>query len=456
MIKFACTGKRSGTSVSTTLAALLAGAAFVLPGILPAGSTARAETLTIANPTPDDTDLFGVSVALDGGRALVGAHGDDAGATNTGIAHLFDAATGGLLRSFANPNPGGGDNLGFSVALSGRNALLGAWSDDAGAVNAGQAYLYDADTGALVQTFANPTPEANDYFGRSVAVSGDRALIGAWGDDSAGSDSGAAYLFDTVTGSLLQSFTVPSADGGEAFGYSVALDGDRALIGAWGDDTGAPAGTEASGAAYLFDTVSGSLLQSFANPEPGHRDLFGNAVALEGGYALIGAYLDDTDAGNAGRAYLYDAETGALVQTFANPTPETLDSFGISVALDSSAGGVQALIGAHRDDTAATDAGAAYLYDAATGTLLRTLVGPSPEAGDHAGYAVDLEGTSLLVGAFQDDTGATDAGAAYLYIPDTNSRALLSAPLSAPLPAGGLLLLTALGGLALLRRRARA
>src|SRR4051794_13847527 len=89
---------------------------------------------SILNPTPDNNDLFGQSVSLSGGKALVGAQLDDAGGTDTGRAYLFNAATGALLQTFANPNPAGlptsvpSDGFGLSVSLSGDLALIGAQS----------------------------------------------------------------------------------------------------------------------------------------------------------------------------------------------------------------------------------------------------------------------------------------------------------------------------------------
>ena len=103
----------------------------------------------------------------------------------------------------------------------------------------------------LTQTFLNPTPNGNDRFGGSVAISGNNVLVGALLDDAAGRDSGAAYLFDAVTGNLLQTFLNPTPASGDNFGNSVAIFGDNVLVGAWLDDAGA---TD-SGAAYLYQPI---------------------------------------------------------------------------------------------------------------------------------------------------------------------------------------------------------
>ncbi len=209
--------------------------------------------LTIANPTPATSDDFGRPVAAVGpDRVLIGADGDDTGAINGGAAYLFNT-NGALLTTFTNPTPAAGDLFGVSVAAVGTDqVLIGADSDDTGAEQAGAAYLFNTE-GALLTTFTNPTPEYGDYFGYSVAAVGtDRVLIGAFGDNTGAYAAGVAYLFST-SGALLATFTNPTPADFDLFGFSVAaLGSDRVLIGALGDGTGA----YNVGAAYLFSLES--------------------------------------------------------------------------------------------------------------------------------------------------------------------------------------------------------
>ena len=141
---------------------------------------------------------------------LIGAPGDDTQGFDVGQAHLFDAITGALLQTFDDPTVTFGDLFGTSVALSGDRVLIGASGDDTQGSNVGQAHLFDAVTGALLQTFDDPTVTSTDQFGRSVALSGDRVLIGAPGDDTQGNDVGQAHLFDATTGALLQTVDDPT------------------------------------------------------------------------------------------------------------------------------------------------------------------------------------------------------------------------------------------------------
>ena len=115
--------------------------------------------------------------------------------------------------------------------------LIGALTDDTNGQNIGQAHLFDAVTGNLLRTFSDPTITSVDLFGISVAIDGNNALIGASRDDTNGLDVGQAHLFDAVTGNLLQTFNDPTITTGDRFGGDIAIDGNNVLIGAPLDDT---------------------------------------------------------------------------------------------------------------------------------------------------------------------------------------------------------------------------
>jgi hypothetical protein len=146
-----------------------------------------------------------------------------------------------MLTTFTNPTPVAGDSFGFSVAALGTDRVL------IGTRDAGAAYLFSTN-GAVLTTFTNPTPPGSDYFGWSVAAAGiNRVLIGAPGDNTGAIGAGAAHLFST-NGALLTTFTNPTPAANDQFGSSVAAVGtDRVLM-------GAPSYWQATGpgAAYLF------------------------------------------------------------------------------------------------------------------------------------------------------------------------------------------------------------
>jgi len=151
------------------------------------------------------------------------------------ISSITIPAYGVLLQTFNNPTPASGDDFGFSVSLSGNNVLVGAFDDNTGANDAGSAYLFDATTGNLLQTFNNPTPVSSDLFGFSVSLSGNFVLVGALNDDTGASNAGSAYLFDATTGNLLQTFNNPTPASSDRFGFSVSVSGNNVLVGAPND-----------------------------------------------------------------------------------------------------------------------------------------------------------------------------------------------------------------------------
>jgi len=388
---------------------------------------------TFNDPTPTE-DLFGSSVALDGDRALVGAPFDasTAGGSFVGQGHLFDVVDGGLKTTFDEPTPTDNASFGSSVALDGNRILVGARFDDTAGDLVGQAHLFD-DTGNRLVTFDDPSPNefGGDIFGFSVALDDDRVLIGAPRDNTTGDDVGQAHLFDADTGNLLATFDDPTPTRGDGFGQSVAFDGNRLLIGAPNDDT---AGSNV-GQAHLFDADTRDLLATFDDPTPTGSDNFGESLTLDGDRVLIGAPFDDTvgDSGDrVGQAHLFDAETGELLNTFDDPSPTPIDAFGgdrfgWAVALN----GDQVLIGApnHSDNLdvdGGFQGGQAHLFDLA-GSLLQTFEDPTPTGRDSFGFSAALDADQLLIGARRDDTNGDFVGQAHLFTS-------IDEPAAVPLP----------------------
>ncbi len=375
-------------------------------------ATTGALLATLANPTPAASDTFGYSVAVSANNVVVGARNEDSVASDSGSAYVFNTTTGALVATLANPTPASNDYFGVSVAVSGNTVIVGALFDDTVVSDSGSAFVFDATTGALVATLANPTPASVDYFDYSVAVSGNNVVVGAPFDNTGVSDSGSAYVFNATTGALLATLANPTPAIGDRFGYSVAISGNTVVVGAYSDDIGA----SDNGSAYVFNATTGELLATLANPTPAIGDGFGFSVAISGNTIVVGALLDDAGATNSGSAYVFNATTGALVATLANPTPATSDIFGSSVAVS----GNTAIVGTYADDTGASDGGSAYVFNATTGALLATLGNPTSASGDQFGFSVAVSGNNVVVGAISDDTLNTDQGASYVFKLDAN------------------------------------
>jgi outer membrane protein assembly factor BamB len=354
---------------------------------------------TLNNPTQPYDERFGYSVAVSGNTVVVGAFLD---AGYNGSAYVFNAATGALVVKLNDPTPEFDDEFGISVAVSGNVVVVGAWDDNTGASQSGAAYVFNATTGALVATLNNPTPAAGDTFGATVAVSGNTVVVGAQHDDTGATNAGSAYVFNATTGALIATINNPTPDADDEFGNSVAVSGNTVVVGAYQD---------LAGYAYVFDAGSGALIVTLNNPTPANGDRFGASVAVSGNTVVVGANSDNTGFPDSGSAYLFNATTGALIATLNNPTPANGDTFGDSVAVS----GNTAVVGGSHDNTGTTAAGSAYVFNATTGALVDTMNNPTPASYDYFGYSVAVSGSTVVVGALWDDTFNTDQGAAYVY-----------------------------------------
>ncbi|MCB7129976.1 MAG: FG-GAP repeat protein, partial [Candidatus Brocadiales bacterium] len=152
-----------------------------------------------------------------------------------------------------------------------------------------------------------PDARAYDYFGYSVALSGDYALVGAPWEDAGGSGAGAAYIFYRTGINSWDSGTkllAPDTQAGDYFGYSVAISGDYALVGAEEED----AGGGNAGAAYIFYRTGINSWDGgtkIVAPDAQADNLFGRSVAISGDYAVVGAPWEDAGGGEAGAAYVF-------------------------------------------------------------------------------------------------------------------------------------------------------
>jgi len=369
----------------------------------------------ILNTAAAAGDQFGTSVAAFGSNLVVGApEVDQPGALNTGRAYLVAGDTGVILRTFLNPTPGAGDKFGVAVAVAGGEIVIGAPFDDTAGTDAGAVYVFNGATGALLRTYTNPAAGANDHFGWSLAARGSDILVGAPEDDTGAGGGGVAYLFNSV--GIQQVYLNPSPGAGDQFGYALsALSPTTVLIGAPMHDipaSGYNPNAANGGEAYVFDAATGSVVRTLANPFPGAGDRFGASVTAVAGDAVVGSPVNDAAGTSGGAAYLFDG-AGLLKQVFVKPVSLVSDEFGFDVE---ALGTDKLVVSARRDDTGGANVGAVYVFDVATGSMLQTFQKPVPVSDDHFGQALATIGSRVFVGAPLDDSVKLDAGAVFGFV----------------------------------------
>ncbi len=370
-------------------------------------------------------DNFGVSVDVSGDTVVVGAYWDDVGPNIAqGSAYVFvRVLTVWTQQQKLTASDGAADdNFGWSVAISGETAIVGAYSDGVGAnADQGSAYVF-LRVGVLwtqQQKLVSADGAVNDSFGVFVAISGDTAVVGAdWDDVGSNVDQGSAYVFTRILVTWTQQQKLTAADGAasDQFGWSVAISGDTAIVGAYTDDVGVNAD---QGSAYVFVRNAGAwgLQQKLVAADGAASDGFGFSVAIDGNTAIVGARDDDVIGGNQGSAYVFvrSGVTWTQQQKLTAADGVGGESFGVAVAVS----GNTAVVGAMLDDTGPVlDQGAAYVFtrSGVVWTQQQQLLAPDGASGDSFGTAVAVAGDTALVGAWTDDAGANfDQGSAYVF-----------------------------------------
>lgn len=363
-------------------------------------------------------DCFGRSLAISGDTLIAGAKGDDDRGSNSGAAYVFQRVDGDWIQqtklkaSDAHIN----DFFGFSVGISGDAAIVGAWRDE----DKGAAYVFRRDGGNWIQEAKLVAADGNrfDHFGYAVGISQDTIVVGAREDDDRGESAGSAYVFRRKGSAWTQhaKLTSPEPAQGDQFGWSVAIDGDTVLVGSIGSDRAA----HDAGAAYVF-----RLTADAAKPEARlvaqaarAADTFGYAVGLSGNRAVVGAYKDDTAAIDAGAAYVFERRgtTWEQVQQLVPGGARPDEKFGWSVGVSGSTVVVGAWY-ADRDAEPEYPLGSAYLFKRGDSEWkqVKKLVANNRNRFDLFGWSVAVSGDIVVVGARLDDQAADEAGAVYVY-----------------------------------------
>src|SRR2546425_190459 len=290
-------GKRSSiTYLGLSLGILL---------LLPVALAARSPSITtFTSPNVQTDGRFGESVAVSGNMVVVGALFETAGASppcpcaRAGHAYIF-STTGSLIATLASPNVETDGRFGESVAVSGNTVVVGAPQESvSGLTQAGHSYVFTI-AGSLIATLTSANLQSFEYFGFSVATSGSTVVVGA---PVAG--AGHAYICSTTACPATGTLTSPNAVPNGSFGRSVAISGSSIVIGAYFESVNGLF----AGRAYIF-SITGSLNATLVSPNPTNNGYFGFEIAINGSRVVVGAPFE-------GHAYICsDAgcpATGAL------------------------------------------------------------------------------------------------------------------------------------------------
>ena len=377
----------------------------------------------------EPNDRFGISVAIDSYTVVVGAYLGDpvvgSQQVDAGAAYIFtrSGTTWTQQAKLVASDAQATDYFGYSVAISGNTAVVGAYAEDTGGSAAGSAYIFtrSGTTWTQQQKIQAGTPQGPAYFGYSVAIDGDTVVVGSYMEDVL-VDQGATYIFTRSGTTWTQQARLVASDAqtSDNFGYSVAISGNTVVVGARLED---PSAINDAGSAYIF-TRSGTTWtqqQKIQASDAAASDNFGWSVAIDGDTVVVGAYLEDPSAiSDAGSAYIFtrSGTTWTQQQKIQASDAQATDWFGYSVAID----GDVVVVGAHLEDTVAASAGAAYIFSRSgtTWTQQSKIQASDPENSDWFGISVAIDGDTVVVGAEREDTVGADAGAAYVFKANIN------------------------------------
>lgn len=379
-------------------------------------------------------DMFGYSVAIVDDLLVVGAPGDDSSAVSRDAGSIYFFTRNGKTWTPRGKQSGSTDDaLGISVSVAGSGtsgiAAAGAHLDDGTVTDQGSVstYTFNGTTSTFQQKIVLSTPVASDNFGRSVSISGTSLLIGAFNRDIAGKLSqGAAYVYLFSGGTWTLQATLTAGDGlaSDFFGFSVGLSGDVAIVGAHGDDTGA---NSSQGAAYIFRRTgtTWSQEQKLIDPNGVSSDYFGYSVAIENDVAVVGAYGVDTGATLAGAVFkfIYKAPNWLVPQKLQSTSLAVSQYLGRSVALENGADQETIVAGAPFADVGGTDQGFASVFEPPLVSIVAT-DSSATELGTTTGtFRISRSGTtgSALPIAYN-LTGSTAAGTDYVLTGTTSSN----------------------------------
>ena len=323
-------------------------------------------------------------------KFVVGAPNDDDAGDNSGSVYVYNIDGTGEVKITASDHTAN-DYFGYSVAVQGDKIIAGAMLKE----GVGAAYIYNLD-GTGEQKLTASDGAGGDNFGSSVAMSDTKIVVAAPYDDDAGTNSGSAYVYN-LDGTGEVKLTASDGAGGDYFGQSVAMSNTKVVVCAYGDDD---AGST-SGSVYVYN-LDGSGEVKVTASDGAAGDYFGYSVAVSDTKIVVGGIGDNE---NQGSVYVYNTDgTGELKITASDAADG--DAFGFSVAMSDT----KIVVGAQTDDDNGNNSGSVYVYNT-DGTGEVKITASDGAANDRFGWTVDIQGDKIIAGAMLKEGG----GAAYIY-----------------------------------------
>lgn len=354
----------------------------------------------IAPTTLAENDYFGSSVSVSSKYIAIGATGDDG---YKGKVYLYDVKTRNLMHTLITDDVATGDRLGFSLAIDNDNVIVGVHLDsNENGDYAGALYIFSAITGDQTTKIIPDDGAAIEQFGGNAKIS-DRylAVNSALGHDS-GVTIGSVYVFDLDTNNLVHKLTPGGGAHTDYFGSSIDIHGDYLVAGAPHDSENGPK----IGSAYIYDLTTGLLVRKLTAEDGSTNDTFGSSVAINSTHVVVGA--SHSQEGVAGEAYVFDLSTGDELHKLVPNTRTTDDLFGVSAAIT----GNWAIIGSENSVIESYKCGAVYIFDIPSGKLVYRLAPEDRAEGARFGHDVSVMSGNIAVAALGDND---NRGAVYLY-----------------------------------------
>jgi PKD repeat protein len=284
---------------------------------------------------------------------------------------------------------------------------------------AGAVYVYNTDGTGEVKITASDGA-GNDLFGWSSTISDTHVVAGSIQSNSM---AGSAYIYN-LDGTGEVKLTASDGAASDNFGQSVAVTDSKVIVGARyktkSDNTGTDIGN--AGAVYIY-TLDGTGEVKLTASDAAGNDNFGSSVAIHGDKIIVGAVYADYNQyePNKGAVYVYNTDGTGEVKITASDR-NMGDGFGVSVAISDT----KIVVGAWENDDAGTSSGSAYIYNL-DGTGEVKLTASDAAARDKFGRSVAIQGDKIIVGAFADDDNSTDSGSVYVYNTDGTGEVKITA-----------------------------